>query len=82
MFRDEFLFPAADHDPTYKAMVGKAMTSILREVEEECNLPSRTLGAIDRPGPSEMPSNRRCTRRRAALTRHAVPSLATLARRG
>jgi len=48
MFRDEFLFPAADHDPTYKAMVGKAMTSILREVEEECNLPSRTLGAIDR----------------------------------
>jgi hypothetical protein len=26
--------------------------------------------------------NRRCTRRRAALARHAVPSLATLAQRG
>jgi len=47
MFRDEFLFPAADHDTTYKTIKGKRMASLLRQVEKKCGLPSPTLGAIE-----------------------------------
>ncbi len=46
MFGAEFLFPAPDHDHTYRTLLRRQMPALLRRIEREANLPARTLGSV------------------------------------